>query len=172
MVPPSNPAPTIEPATEADIDAVVDCWVRLAVDQRAYGSHVLPEANRATMRDALLGHRFADGLLVARLDGDVVGFASFSFEHGALALDATRGVLSNLYVKPPYRDRGIGSALLSAVEDALAERGADVVALEAMATNEAARRFYRRAGYEPYRISMERSLEQPAKNDTHSREDG
>jgi len=37
-----------------------------------------------------------------------------------------------------------------------------VVALETMADNEAARRFYRRHGYEPHRIELERE------SDTHS----
>ncbi|WP_254768352.1 GNAT family N-acetyltransferase [Salinilacihabitans rarus] len=162
--------PTIEPATPADVETIADQWVRLARGQRGHGSHVLADGNRETMRATLAAHRLDGGLLVARLDGDVVGFASFTLERGALELDATRGVLSNLYVDPGHRGRGIGSALLGAVEDALVERGADVLALEVLADNEAARRFYRREGYEPYRVAMQRRL--PRENDTHSKEDG
>lgn len=160
----------IEPATRADLEAVTDCWVALAHEQRAHGSRLLPEANRASILEVLSAHQFDGGLLVARVADDVVGFATVSVERGTFELDATRGVLSNLYVKPPFRDRGIGAALLEAAEERLAARGVEVVTLEAMATNEAARRFYRRHGYETYRVAMERSLAD--ENDTHSKEDG
>lgn len=172
MVPSSNPRLTIEHAVAADLDAIADCWVELATDQRRHGSHVLPEANRRTMREILVTHRFVDGLLVARVDGVLAGFASFSVENGSLELDTTRGLLSNLYVRPAYRDRGIGTALLERVEDELEARGVETLRLEVMAANEAARRFYERAGYDRARVAMERSLGTSAKNDTHSREDG
>ncbi|GAB7017684.1 N-acetyltransferase family protein [Halostagnicola bangensis] len=161
--------PVIEPATTADLDAIVTHWVRLAHDQREYGSYILAEQNRELMHEVLAAHSFDGRLLVARVDGTVAGFASFSIEAGSLALESTRGFLSNLYVRPAYRGQGIGTALLETVEEALVERGADDLILETMAENERARRFYRRAGYEPFRVSMERSLEDRTKNDTHSK---
>ncbi|ELY43465.1 GNAT family N-acetyltransferase [Natronorubrum sulfidifaciens] len=173
MAPHTNSQPTIEHATHGDIDAVADCWVRLARDQRAYGSVVCADDNRATMRETLAAYQVNDGLLVARVDGHLVGFASFTVEHGTLDLDVTRGHLSNIYVEPNYRGRGIGTALLEAVEDALADRGVEALALEVMADNEAARRFYARQGYDTHRVTMARSLTETAssKNDTHSKED-
>ncbi|SEV96464.1 GNAT family N-acetyltransferase [Natrinema salifodinae] len=197
-MPPSNPRPTIdiEPAARGDLDALADMWVRLARDQRTYGSAIRADANRETMRETLAAHQVNDGLLVARLGGrgaragtatatatgtetdSIVGFVSFSIERGSLDLDTTRGLLSNIYVDPAYRDRGIGAALLEAAEDALAERGADVMLLEVMADNEAARRFYRRQGYDSFRVTMGRPLEERddrgdrSENDTHSKEDG
>ncbi|RQH03067.1 GNAT family N-acetyltransferase [Natrarchaeobius oligotrophus] len=161
---------TIERATADDVDAVARLWVRLARDQRAYDSYVLAEENRATMRETLAAYRLEDGLLVARADGSIAGFASFSVERGALELDGTRATLSNLYVEPSYRDRGIGATLLEAVEESLAGRGIDVLTLEVMADNDAARRFYRRRGYETFRVAMHRDLENRSENDTHSKE--
>ncbi|WP_247000213.1 GNAT family N-acetyltransferase [Halosolutus gelatinilyticus] len=164
--------PTIEPATRADLDAIAELWVRLARSQRDHGSYVRAGANRTAMRDTLAAHLHTGGLLVARADDDLVGFATFSIERGSLELDATRGLLSNLYVEPDYRDRGIGAALLEVAEEKLADRGAEVVILEAMADNEAARRFYRDRGYDTYRIGMARSIDDSSENDTHSKEDG
>ncbi|GAB3664136.1 N-acetyltransferase family protein [Halopiger thermotolerans] len=175
---------TIEPATSDDVDAVTELWVRLARGQRAYDSAVRADANRNRMRETLAAHQAADALLVARAEGagngDPVGFVSFSLEHGALELDATRGTISNIYVEPAHRDRGIGAALLEAAADALADRGAEVVILEVMADNEAARRFYRDRGFDAFRVTMSRSLEDrearcdrsESENDTHSKEDG
>lgn len=167
----------IEPATSDDVEAVTDLWVRLARGQRAYDSAVRADANRNRMRETLAAHQATDGLLVARADGTLVGFVSFSLEHGTLELDATRGTISNIYVEPTHRDRGIGAALLEAAEDALADRGAEVVILEVMADNEAARRFYREQGFDAFRVTMERSLADRddraarSENDTHSKED-
>lgn len=148
----------IEPARSEDVEPVTDMWVSLARSQRAYDSVIRAEANRERMRESLAAHAAADALLVARLEGSVVGFASFSIERGALELDVTRGTLSNIYVEPEYRGRGIGTALLEATEAALEARGVDVVLLEVMAGNEAARRFYRERGYEYHRLTMGRSI--------------
>lgn len=166
----TNQKLTIEPAEPGDVETLADLWVQLAREQREHGSYVLPDANRETILETLEAHRVGDGLLVARLEGELAGFASFSVERGTFSLSATRGLLSNLYVRPAYRNRGVGSALLEAVERSLAEQGADVLVLEAMADNEAARRFYRRNGYEEYRVALERSLEERSESDTHSKE--
>ena len=171
-MPPNNPQPTIEPATRDDLETVTDLWVRLARDQRLHDSAVRADPNRETIRETLAAYQVADGLLVARLAGEIVGFASVTIERGSLELDSTRGLLSNIYVEPAFRGRGIGAALLTAAEEAAAERGADEVLLEVMAKNEAARRFYRREGYDEFRVTMSRSLENRDENDTHSKEDG
>ena len=171
-MPPNDPRPTIEPADRDDLETLADLWVRLARDQRQHESAVRPEPNRETMRETLGAYQVADGLFVARLEGEIVGFASVSIERGTLELDSTRGMLSNIYVDPDYRDRGIGAALLKAAEASAAERGADELLLEVMAENEAARRFYRREGYDEFRVTMARSLDDRDENDTHSKEDG
>jgi ribosomal protein S18 acetylase RimI-like enzyme len=157
----------IEPADTDLADAVTDLWVALATGQRDHGSHLLPEENRGRIREIIVRHTVDDTLLVARDDG-VVGFVIFEREAGSFEQDVARGIITNLYVRPERRGEGIGSALLSAAEDTLRERGIDAVALEVMADNKAARRFYRRAGYRAHRVE----LEKPAENDTHSRDDG
>ncbi len=163
------PHVTIEPATADDLETCTTYWVDLAREQRAHGSHVLGETNRETIRATLGAHSAGDGLLVARHNGDIAGFVSFYRERGSFDLDVTRGLLSNLYVRPADRNQGIGAALLAAAEAALSEQGVEVLTLEAMAENEAARRFYRRHGYGANRVAMERQLS-TEENDTHSKE--
>jgi len=163
----SEPETHIEPATLTDVDPLVDLWVDLARDQRAYDSHLAGEANRTPVREALAQHVVTDGVRVARADG-IVGFVMFGLEQGDYEQTVTRGVVHNLFVVSGSRGHGVGSALLGAAESALARAGADVVSLEAMAANERARRFYERHGYRPHRVE----LEKPARSDTHSKEDG
>ena len=155
----SDPAVTVErPPTEA-ADVVADMWVDLAADQRRHGSHLLAEPNRERVREAALRGIVTDSLLVAVDGGEAVGFVTFERESGVYEQDATRGLVENVYVVPGRRGEGIGSALLSAAEDRLRERGCDAFFLEVLAANGGARRFYREAGYEPHRIQFERSAD-------------
>jgi len=156
----------VEPATMDDVDAVTGLWLDLAAEQLQYGSHLRVEANRETIRIDLARHMAEETVLVAREEG-VVGFVSFEMADGVFEERVRRGRVQNLYVEPAWRDRGVGSELLAAAEDALEDAGAEAIAVEAMAGNERARRLYERRGYEPHRIEYER----PAETDTHSSED-
>ena len=44
---------SIELGTIADVDAVADLWVDLAAGQHEFGSQLLAEENRATVREAI-----------------------------------------------------------------------------------------------------------------------
>lgn len=166
----------IEPATMDEIDELADRWVELARGQRAYGSHLRPEANRASIRDALARGVVAGEVLVAREGesesegGDgagIAGFVTYGPEAADHEADVERGVVKNVYVRPDRRDEGIGSRLLAAAETRLADAGAELVSLEAMADNEDARRLYARRGYRPHRIELEKRL----RSDTDTKED-
>lgn len=149
----------ISPATTDRADDLTALWVDLADGQRSFGSHILPEENRSLARDAVLRHVVADELLVATEGDRLLGFVMFTIESGEYAQDGTRGVIRNIYVRPEDRSQGVGTALLEAAEDALLDRGADWLSLEVMADNERARRFYRRHGYAPHRVTLEKSSE-------------
>lgn len=66
-----TPRVAIRPATVDDVDVLVDAWVALAAEQRAYGSHLQAGANRtalheslsrrAVLGEALVAHRAPEG---------------------------------------------------------------------------------------------------------------
>ncbi len=156
------------PADDVDADDLADWWVDLAEGQREHGSHLLAAENRARIRQSIAHHLIEDAVRVARSDeGALLGFVMFTLEQSRYKQDASRGVVENIYVRPDLRSEGVGAALLDAAETALAEWGADVVSLEAMADNEAAKRFYTGAGYEEHRVEFEK----PLGTDTDSRGD-
>jgi ribosomal protein S18 acetylase RimI-like enzyme len=161
------------PDTDA-ADGIADLWVNLAEEQRAVGSHLRAAENRDTVAENVRRAIVADGLYVAVAEADdgveaaagtVLGFVMFSAGSELLATTATRGTIENLYVRPEYRDGGIGGELIGTAEAKLASRGVDAVKLEVLADNEAARRFYRRHGYDPHRVQ----LEKPVESDNHSK---
>ncbi|MFB6235942.1 MAG: GNAT family N-acetyltransferase [Halopenitus sp.] len=156
----------LTPATADDVDAIVDLWVDLASDQRQHGSHVRAESSRSAVRETV-GRQVVTGYVtVARDDDAVAGFVMASIDRGGYDQDVQRGVINAIYVRPEFRGEGVGSDLLQAAENTLAEAGADVVALEAMAANADARRFYRTHGYEPHRVELEKPLDDRAENGT------
>ena len=180
--------PRVTAATAADIDAVTDQWVRLARDQRRHGSTLLADGNRAAVREWVAQSVVTGELLVARgggsdgsdgaggagdsgtVDGDagdagnddpehsLLGFVGFSLERDGYERECTRGTVTNLFVRSDRRGEGIGSALLGAAERALAEAGADAVALEALADNDRARAFYDSRGYDAHRIEFRKEV--------------
>jgi ribosomal protein S18 acetylase RimI-like enzyme len=61
--------------------------------------------------------------------------------------DGRRGYIYHLVVKPEYRNRGIGRALIEAVEKALVMEGINKVALVSFKTNSKGNRFLNACGY-------------------------
>lgn len=148
--------------TMADLEALIDLWVDLAADQRRHGSHLEADTNRERIRESLARQVALSEVRIACRDDRIVGFVTFTIEGSTFERSVTRGLIQNIYVTPESRGQGIGSRLLQVAESVLREEGADVFGLEAMARNEAARRFYDRHGYEPHRLILEKSTE----NDT------
>jgi len=149
----------ITTASLDDADTLADLWVALARGQRAFGSYLCAEENRAAIRETMVQRIVGDDLYVAELDGAIVGFVTFTIEQGRYAQTVTTGVVENLYVEPEARRRGIGSALLATAEAHLEDSGATVITMEAMADNDAARAFYNRHGYTPHRVELQKSTE-------------
>lgn len=140
-------------------DVLVSLWMELAEGQREFGSHLLQDANQLPIRETLCQHIATGRVYVAR-DDIIAGFVTFTVEVAEFEQDVTRGLVENLYVKPEYREEGVGSELLRAAEADLRDRGVDGIALEAMADNERAREFYRSHGYRPHRVELEKSVDE------------
>lgn len=83
-------------------------------------------------------------MLVAVTTENVVGVVSVRWQGGC---DAPNPWLYGLAVVTSARRRGIGRALVEAVEAAAAVRGADTVSLDVDVADDAAITFYRRLGY-------------------------
>jgi GNAT superfamily N-acetyltransferase len=89
----------------------------------------------------------ADRLVVAELDGEVVGLASL---HTSLSVeyDAPAAKLSAIVVDELHRRHGIGEALLVAMEAEARRRGCCLIFLTTAKRRKDAHAFYRRSGFE------------------------
>ncbi|GAA0678084.1 GNAT family N-acetyltransferase [Natronoarchaeum mannanilyticum] len=151
-----------------EIEELADLWVALAREQRAHGTHIRPEANRSRIAETLSRHAITGEAFVARANDEIAGFVTYERTNEGFETDIDRGVVQNLYVRPAYRDAGVGASLLDRAEADLAADGVDAVTVEVMAANEAAHRFYERNGYERHRVVLEKRLE----DENHSKDRG
>jgi len=89
----------------------------------------------------------ADRLVVAELDGEIVGLASV---HVSLAVeyDEPAAKLSAVAVDKAHRRRGIGEALVAAMEAEARARGCCLIFLTTGERRKDAHAFYRRIGFE------------------------
>lgn len=134
---------TVRGATPADVGEVHAMMRELAVFEELSGSF---EATVADLERHLFGDRPAAGALVAEaagvgLIGYAVHFPTFSSFAGRPGL-----WLEDLYVRPEWRGRGAGRALLDAVVDVARERGCGRCEWSVLDWNRRAIGFYESVG--------------------------
>lgn len=138
------------------LESLVELWTALIESQRVYGANLDPTLNEAVARRYFGRLLVEDGVRVAMLDDRAIGFVSFELEPDQFQRDRSVGIVENLFVEQPYRHLGIGTALLRAAESTLAERGAELVQLEALASNVDAQSLYEDRGYQLKRLRYEK----------------
>ena len=77
-----------------------------------------------------------------------VGYIVISFGY-SVELGGIDGFIDEFFIRERVRGRGMGSEVLMSLLPALSAHGVKALHLEVARDNEAARRLYRRAGFEP-----------------------
>lgn len=103
------------------------------------------EATVASLRKALFGPQSAAGALIAHCDGKAAGYAVY-FSTFSSFIGRPGLWLEDLYVRPPFRKRGIGRQLIEAVARVAAKRNCGRFEWTALNWNKDALDFYRRLG--------------------------
>jgi [ribosomal protein S18]-alanine N-acetyltransferase len=131
----------IRPARMAELDRLAA--IGLAAWQRGIAP-LVPAAVWDRVRAAnpfrpFLRHR-CHTVVVGELGGEPAGIA---------ARDRDGDYISDLWVAPHLEGRGVGSALLASLEEAIARQGHGRARLEVLTANSRAYALYRRRGYRP-----------------------
>ncbi len=129
----------------ADLVALLDAYARDPMG----GSEPLREDVKARLAGDLAANPQAFSM-IARLEGDAVGLANCFMGYSTFAA-APLVNIHDLAVLPGHRGKGIGKALLAAVEAEALKRGACKVTLEVLSGNPA-RHLYAREGYGDYQL--------------------
>lgn len=135
----------IEPAVERDVPDILTLICALAEYEKL--AHAVT-ATEDDVRAGLFGPERAAEALVAREGEEPVGFAIY-FENFSTFLGKRGIYLEDLFVRPPWRGRGIGRALLVRLARIAEERGCGRMEWAVLDWNEPAIRFYKSLGAEP-----------------------
>jgi ribosomal protein S18 acetylase RimI-like enzyme len=149
------PALTIEPADYADTRDAADLVALLddyARDPMGGGAQLSAGARERIVPGlAATPGAFS---LIARVDGEAVGIANCFSAYSTFAAAPLVNV-HDIAVASAHRGRGIGKALLQAVEAEARARGACKVTLEVLSGNERAKALYVALGYGDYQLDPE-----------------
>jgi GNAT superfamily N-acetyltransferase len=134
--------PDISPATPADVPTIVQLIRELAEYEKLLHEVVATEDK---VRQALFAPRPAAECVIARLDGQSVGFALFF--HSFSTFLARPGLfLEDLFVRPEHRGRGVGEALLRHLAQLAVQRNCGRLEWAVLNWNKRAIEFYERMG--------------------------
>ena len=97
--------------------------------------------------------------ILAELDGQVGGFACVRVVPCLLYAESY-AELTELYVEPAFRRRGLGRALIAYAEQLALARGASDLVIMTGVGNAAAQALYRAAGYDTYSVALNRKVSQ------------
>jgi ribosomal protein S18 acetylase RimI-like enzyme len=138
---------TIRPATNNDQELIRELWTEFEAE---LGN---PDYLRESWEDAWsdLAQTVRDGVgLIAEEDGRAVGFVF------CVLGDTGRKTahVTDIYVRPDSRNKGIGRALLAGILEPARSAGLDHASLEVLIRNSDARRLYERLGFTPMDVFM------------------
>lgn len=136
---------TIRPATERDAPLILEMITALAEYEKL--SHAVT-ATEAGLRETLFGPRPAAEVVIASVGDRPAAFALFFHNYSTFL--AQRGLyLEDLFVKPEFRGRGIGRALLQHLAGLAVERRCGRLEWSVLDWNAPAIGFYRKLGAVP-----------------------
>lgn len=149
-----SPVANIRQATPADIEALMGLLAGGALTTREVVSDLEPY--RAALAD--INASEGNEVLVATVDGQVVGMCQLIVFRHLHAVGGLCAELESVHVASERRSGGIGSQLVEAAVERAAQRGCYRVQLTSNRERTAAQRFYVRHGFTPSHVGFKRLL--------------
>lgn len=136
---------TINFATENDVSLILSFIQELATYENLLHQVV---ATEELLQQSLFGDRPVAEVLLAQWDGEPAGFALF-FHNLSTFLGRPGIYLEDLFVKPEYRSKGVGKALLVHLAGLAKQRQCGRLEWSVLNWNEPAIQFYEKLGAVP-----------------------
>lgn len=113
----------------------------------------------AALQQRMLDPARVEHPILAEIDGHAVGFAAVRVV-ACVFYPGAHAELTELYVEPAYRRRGVGGALIAQAELLAREGGATTLLVLTNFYNDPAQALYRQAGFVNHDMAMEKQLVQ------------
>jgi ribosomal protein S18 acetylase RimI-like enzyme len=137
----ATPPVLLQPVTPEDYDELL----ALALAFHLEDGHPLDQGGERALREICTGHPLARGFLI-REAGATLGYCVLTRGFG-IEFGGPDAFLDDLYLVPEARGRGIGNAVMAAVEHEARRQGATAIHLVVASENERAQRLYLRSGF-------------------------
>ena len=121
--------------------------VELMAEFYAESDYVLDRVQAASAFAALLSNRGLGRVWLVEQAGAHVGYAVVTFVFG-MEYGGHMAFVDDFFVRPTFRDSGLGTAALAAARDACSLLGLRAMSVEVAGDNDPALAVYRRAGFE------------------------
>ena len=152
----------IREATIEDLKRVKFLWLKLAEEMYKIEEYIFPSKENAERWFSSVLSTLREGkgkVFVAQLNGEIVGFIYFIHSlRTFLEVSKQVALISDMYVKPEFRRRGIGSLLLEKCFEHLRKLNMKHVMLSVLSENLAAVKFYEKHGFKICRYDMSRNI--------------
>jgi GNAT superfamily N-acetyltransferase len=150
---------TIEPVTdlEGTWGELVDLFLAFEDYNRGFLRRRLRDDWEQRWR-AHLTHGDGRLILLARAADEAIGYAVVEVVRDHGLYDEAHAYLSDLFVRAPYRDRGVGRALVSHITAWARERDVEEVRIDVFAANKPGVRFWTYSGYTLDSMQMKKTL--------------
>jgi GNAT superfamily N-acetyltransferase len=135
----------IRPATETDVPTIRQLIRELAEYERLTHEAVVTES---ALRETLFAPRPCAEVLIAEARGEVAGFALF-FHNYSTFVGKPGLYVEDVFVRPQFRGRGLGTALFRRMARIAVDRGCARMEWAVLDWNEPALNFYRKIGAVP-----------------------
>jgi ribosomal protein S18 acetylase RimI-like enzyme len=110
-------------------------------DSIAFDRIITGRALRRLLRDPSLGRAW-----IVEAGRIAVGYAILTYNYD-LEFGGMQGIITDMYVGPRYRRKGLGAKLIAAICDCCRADDIDAVELQVTASNRRAQSFYRALGF-------------------------
>lgn len=154
--------PAIREASEGDVNSIAVMIARLKtlneeLDPSFRVREDLLEAAKEYARSSIDSSNVL--LLVADVGGEVVGFIRVELVDRIFYEPRIKALITDLYVKPEYRRRGVGKLLVEAAIEEAMRRGAGLISAVFPEGNVIAKSFYQNLGFKPFQLEFFKPIE-------------
>ena len=153
----------VRPGTESELDEIAGLWRQMYVHQRAHGMTLPLRDDAAELWKRQLSGRLDSPVSVVLVapesDGTLLGFLAAQTKRLPPHLAADRpkvGFISELFVRPGARRRGIGRSLVETAFDWFTRADVGSIELHVLVGNDSGRRFWEELGFVPELVQMRR----------------
>lgn len=146
------PSLVIRAALDGDVDALADLVARLKRLNGEFDPLLKPADNLISVSKEYVRSKISSSnsvVLVAEIDGKVVGVVIGDLEDRLFYEPRIAGVIKEFYILPEYRRKGLGKRMLNEIIEALRKKGAQMIMADFPALNEIAIEFYKKMNFRP-----------------------